>query len=68
MDPVTARLVQGVRARLILSAKVIINDHWPRDDGCPICGVHMCRARSTAYAYLHEVGEPLYVPPARPSP
>lgn len=66
MDPVSALAVQVTRARLIVSAKVIIVDHWPRDDGCPICRVHLCRARTTAHAYLHEVGEPLYVPPARP--
>lgn len=52
-----------VRARLILSAKVIITDHWPSPDRCLICNTGNCQARGTAAAYLQVVGEPAYVPP-----
>lgn len=55
--------VAQVRARLILSAKVTIADHWPRPDRCLICNVGNCQARANAAYYLEIVGEPLYVPP-----
>ncbi|MFY1595504.1 hypothetical protein [Micromonospora sp. WMMD737] len=54
-----------VRARLTLSAKFIIDDHWPAPDRCPICQVAFCTARANAVAYLEIVGEPPYVPPVR---
>ncbi|MFC0504203.1 hypothetical protein [Micromonospora costi] len=53
-----------VRSRMILSAKVIITDHWPNPDRCPICGVMVCRARGNAAYYLQIVGEPPYIPPS----
>lgn len=56
-----------VRARLILSAKVIITDHWPvpPSNRCPICNAWPCQAVGDAYAYLDVVNEPRYIPPQR---
>lgn len=56
-----------IRNRMILSARVIITDHWPRPgkrDWCPICHCKwMCQATLDAYAYLREVDQHRYVPP-----
>lgn len=52
--------------RLILSARVIITDHWPRDgkpDWCPICHyVWPCTPTRDAYAYLRVVGQESWLP------
>ncbi|BCJ59569.1 hypothetical protein [Micromonospora endophytica] len=60
--------VEQVRAQLVLSARVIMTDHWPPTDGrrdwCPICNCHWkCRAMLTAYAYLRLVGAHIWIPP-----
>ncbi len=56
-----------VRNRLILSARVIITDHWPprrRPDWCPICRWRWpCEATRAAYVYLNAVGRGRWVPP-----
>ncbi|MDG4790966.1 hypothetical protein O7626_34535 [Micromonospora sp. WMMD1102] len=47
---------------MLLSARLIVIEHWPRDDGrCPICKLPHCRALSTALAYLEMVNDP-FVP------
>ncbi|TCB97599.1 hypothetical protein E0H26_11825 [Micromonospora zingiberis] len=62
-----ADLAAQVRARLILSARVIITDHWPtpaRRDWCPIChSPWKCWPLITAYAYLRLVGAHWWIPP-----
>jgi hypothetical protein len=59
--------VDQVRARLILSARVIITDHWPvvgERDRCPVCRCSwMCEPMRTAYNYLTEVGRGRWIPP-----
>ncbi len=60
--------VEQVQAQLVLSARVIMTDHWPPTGGprswCPICNCPwMCQAMLTAYAYLRLVGEHIWVPP-----
>lgn len=59
--------VAQVRARLVLSARVIITDHWPaagRRDWCPVCRCPwMCEPMRTAYAYLTAVGRGRWIPP-----
>ncbi|SCL17750.1 hypothetical protein GA0070616_1350 [Micromonospora nigra] len=61
---------QQVQNRLVIAAKVIITDHWPRPnrrDWCPICHCQwMCQATTTAYGYLRSVGRSRYVPPHVP--
>lgn len=58
-----ANEVDLIRARMILTAKLIITDHWPSPDRCPICNVANCGARGNAAYYLEVVGEPPYIPP-----
>ncbi|MDG4768583.1 hypothetical protein O7632_31495 [Solwaraspora sp. WMMD406] len=42
-----------VRNRLILSARWILRDHQPDDDGrCPVCRVPDCRPAATARDFL----------------
>lgn len=52
--------------RLILSARLIVTDHWPRNGApgrCPICHhAWPCYPTERAYAYLWVVGEGLWVP------
>ncbi|MEU8023705.1 hypothetical protein AB0B88_15970 [Micromonospora haikouensis] len=59
--------VEQVRNRLILAARVIITDHWPRParpDWCPICHCDwQCFPTVTAYAYLRDVGRGRWIPP-----
>ncbi|MEU1761660.1 hypothetical protein [Micromonospora sp. NPDC005652] len=51
-----------IRNRLILSARMIMTDHWPGEDGsCPLCRYPACLAMAGARAYLDSVGDP-YVP------
>lgn len=56
-----------VTNRVILSARLIITDHWPRADKrdwCPICHYDWpCYPTRDAYAYLTAVGQQLWVPP-----
>ncbi|MDM4721425.1 hypothetical protein QTQ03_18135 [Micromonospora sp. WMMA1363] len=58
-----------VRNRMVLSARLIITDHWPRvgrSGWCPVCRYRWpCSATSTAYAYLTVVGQGLWVPSDR---
>ncbi|WP_026274793.1 hypothetical protein [Salinispora tropica] len=55
-----------LRNRMILSARRIIVEHWPRVDQCPVCGCGWpCRPTSTAYDYLTSVGQGCWVPSAR---
>lgn len=62
--------LEQIRNRLILSARVIITDHWPRADRrdfCPICRCDwMCAPTVTAYAYLRLVGRGRWIPPHEP--
>ncbi|MEU5945158.1 hypothetical protein ABZ793_06295 [Micromonospora sp. NPDC047465] len=56
-----------IRNRLILDARVIITDHWPRAgvrDWCPICHhTWPCEPTQVAYAYLTLVGRGRWIPP-----
>jgi len=53
----TGRPARRMRNRLILSARLIVAEHWPADDGhCPICKLTDCWALATACAYLDVVG------------
>ncbi|MCN0155170.1 hypothetical protein [Salinispora arenicola] len=53
-----------LRNRMILSARRIITEHWPRVDRCPICGSGWpCTATVYAYDYLGSVGQGDWVPP-----
>ncbi len=55
-----------LRARMILSARRIIREHWPRVDRCPVCGSGWpCRPTETAYDYLATVGQGNWAPPQR---
>ncbi|SCL19656.1 hypothetical protein GA0074692_0673 [Micromonospora pallida] len=52
-----------IQNRLTLSARWILRDHRPGDDGrCPICRVADCTAARTARGYLTGIGQP----PPRP--
>lgn len=60
--PVGARLLTltpaQVRNRLIIAARHIVADHWPRPGGrCPVCRVADCDALRTALTYLMEVDD-----------
>ncbi|GAB3796223.1 hypothetical protein [Micromonospora zhanjiangensis] len=57
-----------VHAQLVTAAKKMIIDHWPGPDGCPICKVHNCEARTTAYRYLDEHAGPAPAPIIPPDP
>lgn len=53
-----------LRNRMILSARRIIAEHWPRVDRCPICGSGWpCPPTDTAYGYLATVGQDNWAPP-----
>ncbi|WP_027645095.1 hypothetical protein [Salinispora oceanensis] len=55
-----------LRARMILSARRIITEHWPRVDRCPICrSAWPCPPTETAYDYLGSVGQGNWAPPQR---
>lgn len=61
--PVGLSAVQ-LRNRMILSARRIITEHWPRVDRCPVCGSGWpCTATVYAYEYLTSVGQGSWVPP-----
>lgn len=48
-----------VRNRLILAARRIVAEHWPRqDDRCPVCRIPNCRALTVATDYLNSTGPP----------
>lgn len=52
-----------LRNRLILTARWIVADHWPRsDDRCPICRVPNCEVITVARDYLDAIKD-RYVPP-----
>ncbi|SBT63905.1 hypothetical protein GA0070622_0873 [Micromonospora sediminicola] len=59
--------VEQIRNRLVLDARVIITDHWPRPgkaDWCPICRWQWpCEPTQVAYAYLSLVGRGRWIPP-----
>ena len=59
--------LEQVRNRLILAARMIITDHWPRPgrrDWCPICHCPWrCEPTVIAYAYLRMVGQQAWIPP-----
>jgi hypothetical protein len=58
----TTRAAHRTRNRLILSARLIVVEHWPAADGnCPICKLPDCWALATASAYLDVVNDP-FVP------
>lgn len=66
--PVTGGMtVRWVYNRLVLDARVIITDHWPRPgkpDWCPVCHhAWMCEPTRVAYAYLKSVGKGRWIPP-----
>ncbi|WP_018582865.1 hypothetical protein [Salinispora arenicola] len=53
-----------LRNRMIVSARRIIVEHWPRVDRCPVCGsTWPCPPTETAYDYLGSVGQGDWVPP-----
>lgn len=55
-----------LRNRMVLSARRIITEHWPRVDRCPICGSGWpCPPTDTAYGYLTSVGQGNWAPPQR---
>ncbi|TQL36945.1 hypothetical protein [Salinispora arenicola] len=55
-----------LRNRMIVSARRIIGEHWPRVDRCPVCGCGWpCPPTDTAYDYLTSVGQGNWVPPQR---
>jgi hypothetical protein len=57
------RAARRARNRLLLSARLIVVEHWPEPDGrCPICRLPDCWALATARAYLAMVRDP-FVPP-----
>ena len=54
----TDRSARRIRNRLILSARLIVAEHWPATDGrCPICKLPDCWALTTACAYLDMVDD-----------
>lgn len=55
-----------VRNRLILSARMIVRDHWPVGDGCPVCKVANCWPLRVGCAYLDAVGD-TYLPIPKPT-
>lgn len=60
--PVGLSAVQ-LRNRMILSARRIVAEHWPRVDRCPICGYGWpCPPTETAYRYLGSVGQGNWAP------
>ncbi|WP_028183146.1 hypothetical protein [Salinispora arenicola] len=53
-----------LRNRMIVSARRIIVEHWPRVDRCPVCGTGWpCTPTGYAYAFLGSVGQANWVPP-----
>ncbi|WP_025620330.1 hypothetical protein [Salinispora cortesiana] len=63
--PASLSTVQ-LRNRMILSARRIITEHWPRVDRCPICGSGWpCPPTETAYGYLATLGQDGWAPPQR---
>ncbi|WP_026185014.1 hypothetical protein [Salinispora vitiensis] len=55
-----------LRNRMIVSARRIITEHWPRVDRCPVCGCGWpCPPTDTAYDYLTSVGQGNWAPPGR---
>ncbi|WP_025618913.1 hypothetical protein [Salinispora cortesiana] len=64
-SPASLSTVQ-LRNRMILSARRIITEHWPRIDRCPICrSAWPCPPTETAYDYLATVGQGNWAPPQR---
>ncbi|NYT96339.1 hypothetical protein [Salinispora sp. H7-4] len=64
-SPASLSTVQ-LRNRMIVSARRIITEHWPRVDRCPICGsAWPCPPTETAYGYLTSVGQGNWAPPQR---
>lgn len=66
-DRARDRLSAGqLRNRMLLSARRIITEHWPRVDRCPVCGCGWpCPPTETAYDYLASVGQGCWAPPKR---
>ncbi|WP_018221672.1 hypothetical protein [Salinispora pacifica] len=53
-----------LRNRMILPARRIITEHWPRVDRCPICrSAWPCPPTETAYDYLATLGQGGWAPP-----
>ncbi|WP_080640473.1 hypothetical protein [Salinispora arenicola] len=53
-----------LRNRMILSARRIISEHWPRVDRCRVCGCGWpCPPTVYAYEYLASVGQGDWAPP-----
>lgn len=61
--PHPGRSTVQLRNRMILSARRIITEHWPRVDRCSICGsAWPCPPTKTAYDYLATVGQATWAP------
>jgi hypothetical protein len=56
---VTSSSPSQVHAELVVAAKRIIADHWPKPDRtCPVCKVPDCEAIAAAIRYLDEFSGP----------
>ncbi|WP_018587079.1 hypothetical protein [Salinispora arenicola] len=53
-----------LRNRMIVSARRIIVEHWPRVDRCTVCGTGWpCTPTVYAYEYLTSAGQGDWAPP-----